>query len=134
MKINVEFCGRSSKTNLSNLPDLPNGQIAFGLRRCRLCELPTDKSTLILNAVTATEPVAAVFSARRFQPRRQKHWLMWRNRGSLVSGTLSQEVRSWSALRSAGDVNKVYRNYDGRFGLHEEIVTFSERSYVKHSP
>jgi len=68
------------------------------------------------------EQVATVFCARRIQPRRQKHLLTWRNRGGLVSGALSQEVRSWSALCSAGDVNKVYRNYDGRFRLHEEIV------------
>lgn len=130
----MEFYGHGSKAHLPDLPDLPNCQTAFGFRRYRLCELPTDKSTLILSTLTATEPVAAVFRARRLQPRRQKPWLTWRNRGSLVSGALSQEVRSWSALRSAGDVNNVYRNYDGRFRLHEEIVTFSERSYVKHSP
>lgn len=59
-----------------------------------LSELATDKGTLILKALTAAEPVAAVLSARRLQPRRQKHWLRGRNRGSLVSGALSQEVRS----------------------------------------
>lgn len=59
-----------------------------------LCELATDKGILILSTLTTSEPVVAVLRARTLQPRRQKHWLRERNRGSLVSGALSQEVRS----------------------------------------
>lgn len=119
--------------NLSDLPDLPNCQIAYekggtdslwaSHRQRHADPHPTDSNRASCHCLQSDEASAG----------RQKHLLTWRNRGSLVSGTLSQEVRSWSALRSAGDVNKVYRNYDGRFRLHEETVTFSERSYVKHS-
>lgn len=87
----------------------------------------------VLIPVTATEHTVTVSSVQKNPSRKEKHWLTRWNSDSLVTSALSRDVRSWSALHSGGNVN-IYRNYDGLFKLHEEIVTFSKRSYVKHPP